>query len=249
VPTAAPASSRLPLHEDPERIAALLDAGLAEVAAWLADDRWLDEDSGPPAGYVVEDLEQDGPETGGLETGGPEPGHPAPVEVWKAGRWDRSRGDGGGFAAGGMADRLPPGPVLAGLAGDRWGCGLGRLSDDELIGVLRAGRRLASWAAAMELAAVADLWRRRTGEEDAGDSGAALHADDELAAALTLTRRAAEGVLELAVGLARLPATAAALAAGDIDLPRAKVIAEELTGLADAQAARVERPWWGPHRG
>jgi hypothetical protein len=231
VPAAAPAPGRLPIHEDPERIGAWPDADVAELAAWLADHRWLDEDSGPPAGYLVEDPEQDGPDSGG----------PASVEVWKAGRWDRSRGDGGGFAAGGAADRLLPGPVLAGLAGDRWAAGLERLTDDELIGVLRAGRRLASWAAAMELAAAADLWRRRTGEEDAGDSGAAWHADDELAAALTLTRRAAEGVLELAVGLARLPATAAALAAGDIDLPRAKVIAEELTGLADAQAARVER--------
>jgi hypothetical protein len=62
-------------------------------------------------------------------------------------------GDGCGFAAGGVADELPPGPVLAGLAGDAWTAGLGRLSDDELIGVLRAARRLASWSAALELAA------------------------------------------------------------------------------------------------
>ena len=177
----------LPIHEDPGRVAAWPDAELAEVAAWLADDRWLDEDSGPPAGYVVEDPEQDGPGPGGPESEGP-----APVEVWKAGRWDRSRGDGGGFAAGGMADYLPPGPVLAGLAGDAWQAGLGRLSDDELIGVLRAGRRLASWAAAMELAATADLWARRTAEQDGGDTGAAEHADDEIAAALTLTRHAAD---------------------------------------------------------
>jgi hypothetical protein len=235
VSAAAPAPSQLPIHQDPERVGAWPDAGLAEVAAWLAGDRWLDEDAGPPAGYVVEDPELDGP-----GPAGPGPGGRAPVEVWKAGRWDRSTGDGGGFAAGGAGDYLPPGPVLAGLAGDRWAAGLGQLTDDELIGVLRAGRRLASWAAAMELAAVADLWARRTGEEDAGDAGAAEHADDEIAAALTLTRRAAEGVLGLAVGLARVPAAAAALAGGDIDLPRAKVIVEELTGLGDAHAAAVE---------
>jgi hypothetical protein len=82
-------------------------------------------------------------------------------EVLKAGFWDRSRGDGAGFAAGGVADNLPPGAVLAGLAGDTWALGLDRLTDDELIGVLRAARRLTSWAAAMELAAVGDLWRRR----------------------------------------------------------------------------------------
>jgi hypothetical protein len=129
--------------------------------------------------------------------------------------------------------------VTAGPPG--WAAGLGRLSDDGLIGVLRAARRLASWAAAMELAAVGDLWDRRTAEEDAGDTGAALHADDELAAALTLTRHAAGQALTLAVTLHRLPLTAAALAAGDIDLPRAKVIADEVTGLT-AQHAVARRP-------
>src|SRR5262249_35229393 len=94
-------------------------------------------------------------------------------EGLKAGHWGRRRGAGGGFAAGGVTDDLPPGPVLAGFADDAWTAGLRRLSDDELIGVLRASRRLASWAAAMELACVADLWRRRTIEEDAGDTGAA----------------------------------------------------------------------------
>src|SRR5215831_1401910 len=162
-------------------------------------------------------------------------------EVLKAGRWDRSRGDGRGFAAGGVTDDLPPGPVLAGFADDAWTAGLGRLSDDELIGVLRASRRLASWAAAMELACVADLWRRRTIEEDAGDTGAAGHAGDEIAAALALTSRAADGVLDLAIAHQRLPATSAALAAGAIDLPRAKVIADEVTGLTDGHAAAVDQ--------
>jgi hypothetical protein len=118
-----------------------------------------------------------------------DPGLPeaADREVLKAGRWDRARGDGGGIAAGGLADAVPPGPVLAGFASDAWAAGLDRLTDDELIGVMRAARRMTSWAAAMELACVADLWRRRTAEEDAGDTGAARHADDEIAAALTLT--------------------------------------------------------------
>jgi hypothetical protein len=162
-------------------------------------------------------------------------------EVLKAGRWDRAHGDGDGFAAGGVTDNLPPGPVLAGFADDAWTAGLGRLSDDELIGVLRASRRLASWAAAMELDCVADLWRRRTIEEDAGDAGAAGHAGDEIAAALTLTSRAADGVLDLAIALRRLPAASAALATGAIDLPRAKVIADEVTGLTDEHAAGVDQ--------
>jgi hypothetical protein len=74
-------------------------------------------------------------------------------EAIVAGRLPRQPGDGCGFAAGGAADELPPGPALAGLAGDAWAAGLGRLSDDELVGVLRAARRLASWSAAWS-------WRR-----------------------------------------------------------------------------------------
>jgi len=162
-------------------------------------------------------------------------------EVLKAGFWDRARGDGAGFAAGGVTDNLPPGPVLARFAADAWDSGLARLSDDELIGVLRAARRLTSWATALELAAAGDLWRRRVAEEDAGDTGAAAHVGAEIAAALTLTNRAGDRVLDLALALRRLPATSQALAAGDIDVPRAIVIANEVTGLTDEHAAAVEQ--------
>src|SRR5215472_16596719 len=206
-----------------------------------ADDPSLPPDPGLPSGlWLVQEGEL--PEDLWL-TEEPDPAEDDTTvpEVFKAGRWDRARGDGGGFAAGGVADDLPPGPVLAGFAADAWTAGLGRLSDDELIGVLRGSRRLASWAAAMELACVADLWRRRTAEEDAGDEGAAGHAGDEIAAALTLTGRAADGLLDLAIALQRLPAASAALTAGDIDLPRASVIADEVTGLTDEHAAAVDQ--------
>jgi hypothetical protein len=224
---------------------------------WLTDGPWLAEEPVPPPAWLADEPALADPWLGDE----PEPVPPAwladdpgladdpewadagpvgPPEVLKAGRWDRTRGDGAGFAAGGVVDDLPPGHVLAGLAGDVWAAGLERLSDDELIGVLRAARRLASWAAAMELAAAGDLWRRRVAEEAAGDAGAACHADDEIAASLTLTARAADQVLGLAIALSRLPATRAALASGDIDLPRARVIADELTGLSDEHAAAVE---------
>ena len=166
---------------------------------------------------------------------------PAVREVLKAGFWDRARGDGCRFAAGGVTDRLPPGPVLAGFAADVWDDGLARVSDDELIGVLRAARRLASWATALEFAAAGDLWHRRVAEEEAGDTGAALHAGAEIAAALTLTNRAGDRLLDLAAALRRLPATSRALAAGDIDVPRAIVIVNAVTGLTDEHVARVER--------
>ena len=159
----------------------------------------------------------------------------------KADPRDQTRGNGGWFAAGGVADELLPGPRLAGFIANARAIGLGRLTDDELIGMMRAARRLASWSAAMELAAVGDLWRRRWTEEQVGDTGAARHADDEIAAALTLTGRAADQVLSLAVALRRLPLTSRALTAGDIDLPRAMVIADEVTGLDNEHATAVEQ--------
>ena len=148
---------------------------------------------------------------------------------------------GAGFAADGVADLLSPGPVLAGLAEDAHAAGLGRLTDDELAGVIRAGRQLSSWATALELEAVDDLVRRREGQEAAGQPHAAEHVDAEIAALLTLTGRGAGRVLDLAIALRRLPLTARALAAGVIDLPRVAVIADETTGLGDDHAADVER--------
>ena len=163
-------------------------------------------------------------------------------EAIVAGRLPRQAGDGCGFAVGGVADELPPGPVLAGFAGDAWAAGLGRLSDDELIGVLRAARRLASWSAALELAAVTDLATRREAESaGTGSCAPGEHIGDEIAAALTLTGRAADLLLDLATALRRLPATMAALTDGRIDRYRAAVIADEVAGLGDEHAAAVER--------
>jgi hypothetical protein len=149
---------------------------------------------------------------------------------------------GAGFAEGGLLDRLTPGPALAGFAQNAWADhGLGALSDDSLVGVLRAWRRLASWAAAGELAAVAELDRRRKAEVEAGaDPHLAEHVGDELAASLTLTTRSADALLDIACGLARLPLTRAALAAGQLDRVKALVITEGVAGLDDAHAAAVE---------
>jgi hypothetical protein len=225
------------------------DAELAdwEPADWEPADR-EPADWEPGDGELVDWAPGDG-ELADWEPADPRLPEAAGREVLKAGRWDRARGDGMGFAAGGVADAMPPGPALAGFAADAWAAGLGRLSDDELIGVMRAARRLSSWTAAMELAAVGDLWRRRVAEGEAGDTDATCHADDEVAAALTLTGRAADRVLDLAIALRRLPLTSQALAAGDIDLPRAMVIADEVTGLDGEHAAAVERAITGSATG
>src|SRR6266536_2039450 len=123
-----------------------------------------------------------------------------------------------GFAAGGLLDTMEPGPVLAAFAEDVIDGGLPAISDDELARVMGAARRLASRAAAIELAAVADLAARRAAAARAtGDWRGHRHVGDEIAATLRLTCRAADKLLDLATGGTRLPAVAAALAAGRID--------------------------------
>lgn len=132
-------------------------------------------------------------------------------EALAAGFTHREPGaEGTGFAAGGAADRLVPGPVLAEFTARAWTGGLGALTDDEVVGVLCGWRRLASWAMAGELAAVSVLAGRRPapGLKDDG------HLDAEIAAALTLTGRAASRVTGLAAGLARLLDDAAGRVAG-----------------------------------
>jgi Domain of unknown function (DUF222) len=146
------------------------------------------------------------------------------------------------FADGGWADALAPDPVLATLVDLVRRDGLGKLDDDQLTGVLQAANRLAAWCAAQKLTAVSALAaRREAAGRVSGDWRPFDHADDEIAVALRLTRRSAGRLLDLALELDRLPLTRAALAAGLIDERRAEVIAEELAGLDDADAAAVEK--------
>ena len=203
--------------------------GLAEDEEWLAEGGdWLDDL--PPERW-------DEP----VPVAGPA-ARPAPTPVEALpGMTPRRWGTGGGFDAGGVADTIQPGPVLAGLAADKQDAGLARVSDDELAGLMIAWRRIASWATAGELAAVAELDRRRTAQAAVGaDPHLAEHVADEVAMVLTLTARAAGKLTDFALSLARLPKTRAALRAGDIDAPKASVIIDELAGLDGPHAARVE---------
>jgi hypothetical protein len=157
--------------------------------------------------------------------------------------WSRS-----GLGSGDELDELEPGPALAGLTDtvtrpDR----IAGLDDDELIGTLRAWRRLESWTAAGTLMVVAELARRRPAHGSA-PAAAGRFPDrpsefltDEIAAALTLTGPAADTCLDLALDLAiRLPGTARALRAGIIDYLRARIIAEATRVLSEQDARRVE---------
>ena len=161
-----------------------------------------------------------------------------PAGGWPVSSFSRDGvGRGAGFAEGGVLDVLAPGVALAGFSDDAH-ASLSTLTDDELIGVLRAWRRQTSWAQARELAAAAELARRRPARR--GPEPVSEFASDEIAVALTLTSVAAQHEVELALGLADRPAIAAALESGQLDLPRVKVILDGLAGLTKEHAAAVE---------
>jgi Domain of unknown function (DUF222) len=160
-----------------------------------------------------------------------ETGRPAPA--WTA-----------GFAQGGVLDAVAAGLALAGFAAEARD---GAIDDDELIGVIRAWRRLASWAAAGELEAIAALARRRpapgappAAPDEEVPAGHGEFVPDEVAAALTLTPGKAWLHTDLAVDLAtRLRAVRDCLAAGWIDLAKAQLFHTATRDLTDAHAAAV----------
>jgi hypothetical protein len=167
---------------------------------------------------------------------GPASGPDRPAEQIHAG-FAHDTGHGGperaralGFEADGPADVLAPCSVLAELTGQARGQ-MAELTDDELVGVMQAARRVQSWQAALELQAVHELTvRRLSARPDEHQPGPppCERAAAEIAAALTLTRPAAADWMNLAANIDRLDGVADALAAGQIDLTCAKVIAAEL---------------------
>jgi len=144
-----------------------------------------------------------------------------------------------GFAAGGVLDEMTPGPWLGDAITAAIADGNDKLGESELIGVLCAWRRMSSWAAAGETAAVMELVRRRRAQSDEPDtSRLAEHINDELAAALTLTGRSADRLISMSSGLARLSEVHAALESGQIDWAKACLFVSELAALDDDDVAR-----------
>ena len=110
------------------------------------------------------------------------------------------------FAVDGTADAMAPGPVLAILADGVQRDGLEQLDDDQLTGVLQAAHRLAAWSASLKLAATSRLAARREADgRKSGDWRPFDHVDDEVAVALTLTRRSAGRLLDLALAWTGCP--------------------------------------------
>jgi hypothetical protein len=156
------------------------------------------------------------------------------------------------FAQGGQADGVVPGPLLAAvvhaLAGPD-GEGLAALSDDQLIGIIGAARRLESRIAWMQLAAVREFAARRpaskdrAGQQATGGAGTGFSefAADELVSVFHLSWQSAAEQIAFACQVAeRLPRTFAALAAGAIHPVHAKIIEDVTRVLSDADAARAD---------
>ena len=209
--------------------------GDAEMAAYIAD-----LDAG--RARIPEEWEVEGPAaTIGL-------GDAADVDLAELAAMVGPDGLGGEvFARDRSADAMRPGPVLAALTEQAAG-GLGRLTDNQVIGAMSAARRLAARAAWLELTAVAEFTRRR--EAQLADAAARRvprgcrdgeFPDAELGMELVTSQNAARDQMDLAGDLqTRLPRTWAALGAGLIDEYRARLIWRPTRHLSDADAARAD---------
>ena len=134
---------------------------------------------------------------------------------------------------------MPPDPLLATIIDAVTGPdgpGVGTLSDDQLIGVIAAVRRLESRVAWYALTAVAEF-AARWGGEVAGAEFAA----DQLACELHLTSRSAAVQLDYAGAVtARLPRCLAALNAGRLHPVHLRIIEEETQILSAQDAATAD---------
>ena len=151
------------------------------------------------------------------------------------------------FGQGDEADALPPGQLLVGLT-ETAIRDLGRLSDDELVGVLQATRRQIAREQYKQVLAIAEFGRRRQATfEDAARRGLPVGCrpggfpGEELAMELVTSRVDAGHRIDDAIDLTtRLPMTLAGMAAGMIDEPKAGWIAMYTRALTRADATRAD---------
>ncbi len=131
--------------------------------------------------------------------------------------------------------QMRPGPELAAYlsAIDR-----NTISGRDKVTVLKARERLRSW---MDAQFYADIEAVAEAELEVLEDPALAQqaAADEVRAALTMTRRSADGHINLANDLARLPEVWKAMESGDISLAKARVIAENTRHLPQATARDV----------
>jgi hypothetical protein len=148
-----------------------------------------------------------------------------------------------GFAQNGEADTMAPGPLLGtvvhAVTGED-GRGLAGCSDDQLVGIISAARRLEARSAWTQMAAMREFASRRRAVRGPGGSQAEFAAD-ELAGELHLTPLSAAGQIDFATTVAaRLPETFAALGAGRIHPVHLRIIEDETHFLTEQDAAKAD---------
>ncbi|MGH3301822.1 MAG: DUF222 domain-containing protein, partial [Streptosporangiaceae bacterium] len=134
-------------------------------------------------------------------------------------------------------------PTGAGLAAWLESAVPDRCAGADLPDIACAYRRLASWAQAQELAAVAEIAARTAARRGRGDDDPWVvpEAAAQVGLALTMSQPTAAEWTCLGTRLRRqLTGTAGALSAGQIDLTRARLIAEATVALPDETARAVE---------
>ncbi|HEX6519571.1 MAG TPA: DUF222 domain-containing protein [Streptosporangiaceae bacterium] len=153
-------------------------------------------------------------------------------------------GDSGALAG------TPPGIKLAGLLHAAAGPGERYASWSDDCTVLAAGRwdTVESWCVSRKLAVIRELIRRNPEAgyeaEAAGGLPAVWQKDliEQVALELAITKNAADKLISLAWTLERrLPLTAAALDSGILNLPKARMVADETAVLSDADAREAEK--------
>jgi len=152
------------------------------------------------------------------------------------------------FEEGQAADALRPDPILAALTAQAVS-GPACLTDDELIGVLQATRRLANLVSWQQTLVIAEFARRRQAQfEAAKAAGRPVGCRDgefpgeELAMELVASGPYTSGRIDTAIELtSRLPCTLAGMRDGVIDLGRACIIAARTHSMSEADAAYADR--------
>ena len=152
-----------------------------------------------------------------------------------------------GFAQHGQADTMVPGPLLAALvdaAAGQDGADLAGLSEDELVGVVAAVRRLESRLAWTSMTTMREFSARRPAGKDRvtyGRTGFSASVADQLAFEFSLSWQSVAGQIDYACQVAaRLPKTFAALAAGLIHPIHVRIIEDETRPLSAENAARAD---------
>jgi Domain of unknown function (DUF222) len=232
------------LYEDPDNAP---PPGLddAQLAALIAEAREVTADQARADALFARLGETGAMAAVAASLGRRGPGMPGSAQTLPGEYTSRSAG----FATGKPLDVAPGCAALALFAEDAAGeddCYPGA-TDDELLGAICAWDRVEAHASARKHAAVAELIRRRPALGCALEGQARMPEEwneftpAELAPALSESRAAAEGVLDLARDLAaRLPGTRAAFRSGILSRYKAEIIACATEVLDAAEAAAAE---------